>query len=66
MKQMAITYTWKITSLKTREVAGTQGVVVGTYAEHVNQKIQEQIDFKKNPIVGAHGIAAPVTPPTAT
>lgn len=114
---MAITYTWKVTGLKTREVAGTQGVVVqtywekigtdedgtegkfsgatpftadptdesgpfipfeqlteqdvidwikkvvvGSYEEHVNQKIQEQIDSKKNPIVDATMPWAPEAP----
>lgn len=116
---MAITYTWKITGLKTREVAGTPGavvqtywekigtdedgnegkfsgatpftpdptdesgpfipfeqlteqdvitwiqsVVVGSYEEHVNEKIQEQIDGKKRPVVDATMPWAPPAPTT--
>lgn len=119
---MAITYAWKITGLKTREIDGTPGavvqtywekigtdedgnegkfsgatpftpdptdasgpfipfeqlteqnvidwiktVVVGGYEEHVNGKIQEQIDTKKRPIVDATmpwAPPAPTTPPT--
>jgi hypothetical protein len=116
---MAITYTWKITGLKTREIAGTPGavvqtywekigtdeegnegkfsgatpftpdptdtsgpfipfedlteqdvigwiqtVVVGSYEEHVNGKIQEQIDAKKSPIVDAPMPWAPPPAPT--
>jgi len=30
-----------------------QAVVVDSYEEHVNGKIQEQIDYKKNPVVEA-------------
>lgn len=122
---MAITYTWKITGLKTREVAGTQGavvqtywekigtdengnegkfsgatpftpdptdtsgpfipfeqlteqdvinwiktVVVGSYEEHVNGKIQEQIEAKTRPVVEAAmpwapAPTEPVAPPAA-
>lgn len=122
---MAITYTWKITGLKTREVAGVQGaivqtywekigtdengnegkfsgatpftpdptdtsgpfipfeqlteqnvidwiktVVVGSYEEHVNGKIQEQIEAKTRPVVEAAmpwapAPTEPVAPPAA-
>lgn len=114
---MAITYTWKVTGLKTREIAGTPGVVVqtywekigtdeegnegkfsgatpftadptdqsgpfipfeqlteqdvitwiqsvvvGSYEEHVNERILEQIESKKRPIVDAAMPWAPNTP----
>jgi hypothetical protein len=114
---MAITYTWKITGLKTREISGVSGavvqtywekigtdedgnegkfsgatpftpdptdesgpfipfeqlteqnvidwiklVVVGSYEEHVNGKIQEQIDAKKSPIADAPMPWAPPAP----
>lgn len=115
---MAITYTWKITGLKTRDFdgkpsaivqtywqkigtdeAGNEGtftgatpftidptdtsgpfvpfeqlteqavidwiktVVVGSYEEHVNNKIKEQIDLKVSPVVEASMPWAPAPEP---
>ena len=39
-----------------------QAVVVGDYENHVNEKIQEQIDVSLNPVVDATLPWAPPTP----
>lgn len=42
-----------------------KAVVIGTYEEHVNGKIAEQIEAKKNPVVEVNSGAFPWSPPSS-
>lgn len=43
-----------------------QTIVVGSYEQHVNEKIAEQIESKKNPVSEVSSGAFPWSPPTET